>query len=227
MFNMKKFLSLGLVGALLVGGTLAADVPNAEAKKKKQEVKQEVKANQEEGYLFKSALYNYSIRCPQKPLGSIPAKMFFEDNSKKGDVIIFETEGGDIYKVKHAWVVLLDAFDDASIPDLNKISEEDALELLKKIDKNNGYAAIALVPISKTNNGIYAVTSKEIEIDTDNDGTPDAVATSDRQLAVTFFRGSFGGRFCVQLIDNPDLRTASVEAYKYGVSTLQENELSW
>ena len=226
MKSVSKILAMALSVLTLAGGILLTDASDVAAKSKKDD-KQTVANAEQNGYLFKSVIYNYTINCPQKPIGSIPAKLFFNDNSKKGEVIIFETFGNNIYDVKTAWVVLLDAFDDKSIPDLNTIDEKATEELLRKIQSNNGYVAIGLVPISKDNTGIYAVTSKEIEIDTDGDGTPDTAATTDRQVAVTFFRGKFGGRFCVQLIDNPNLRTESVENYKIGVGSLKETELAW
>lgn len=212
----KKILLAGLIGAIFMGNATGV----CDAKKAKAETKQTTAAV--EGYLYQSPLYNYTIVCPQKPAGRIPAKLFFEDNSKRGEVLIFESDPYNAYNVKYAWIILLDAFDNASIPDLNKISDEDALKMIEKIEQNNGYAAIGIVNITETNKGIYAVTAKEIEIDEDGDGEPDAVATADTQEAVTFFRGNKGGRFCVRLIDNPQLRKATVEAYQVGVSTLTE-----
>ncbi len=223
----RKCLSVALCAAITAGITFALPTDTAFAKKNKEKKQSATAEAQQEGYLFTSANYHYTILCPQKPIGSVPAKMFFNDNSKRGDVIIFETFDNDIYKVKSAWVVLADAFDDESIPDLNKINEKDGLELLKKIQSNNGYAAMGIVDISDKNRGIYAVTAKEVEIDTNNDGNFDTVATSDTQTVVTFFRGNLGGRFCVRLIDNPDLRKAMVDAYKYGISTLREVPLKF
>ena len=176
----------------------------------------------EEGYWQDSARYNYRINCPKKPLGVIPAKLFFDDNNKKGDVIIFETVGDDIFNVKTAWVVLVDAFAEDSLPDLTKLNDDATKSMLKKIQENNGYVLIDMVDLPNKNKGIYAITAKEVEIDSDNDGKVDAVAKTDNQLAVTFFRGNLGGRYCVQLIDNPQLRETVLADYQIGVGSLTE-----
>ncbi len=175
-----------------------------------------------EGVWKQSARYDYKILCPKEPLGVVPAKMFFNDNNKKGDVIIFETFGGDIYNVKTAWVVLTDAFPADAFPDLTKLSDEECTSLTKKIQESNGYLFVSMVDLPEKNKGIYAVTAKEIEIDEDNDGKVDGIAKSDTQTAVTFFRGQYGGRFCVQLIDNPDIRESAIVDYKNGVLSLTE-----
>ena len=215
-FSGKRVLSTAMAAALLAGFAFGG---TAIAKSKQTDTN----ATQEiEGYLFKSARYNYQLICPKKPLGAIPAKLFFNDQNKKGDVIIFETVDGNIYNVKTAWIVLVDAFAADSLPDLTKLTTEESRSMLEKIQENNGYVMIALVDLPPKNKGIYAITAKEVEIDSDNDGKPDAIAKTDTQMAVTFFRGDLGGRFCMQLIDNPQLRTAAVEDYQNGVLSFKE-----
>ena len=174
-------------------------------------------ANTREAYIHTSTQYGYTILCPYRPAGIIPASMLYED--KKGDVLIFENDG---YTIRHAWVVLVDAFDNKAVPDLNKISEEDAKSYLEKLMHSNGYEGISLVNLTKDNKGIFAVTAKEIEIDSDGDGVFDMTATAETQEAVTFFRTEKGRCFSVQLIDNPELRPEAVGAYQFGVSSLRE-----
>ena len=169
-------------------------------------------------YSHVSREYGYGILCPAKP-NVVPASMFYGDETKKGEVLIFDNDG---YNVKHAWVVLVDAFDDNGVPDLNKLSEEEAKEQLTKIQQSNGYEGIALLNISENNKAIFAVTAKEVEIDTDGDGEPDTTAVADTQMAVSFFRGPKGGRYSVQLIDNPDLRQESIDEYQLGISSFKE-----
>ena len=216
--------AIGKIAALFlttafIGGAVAFTPTDANAKDKQESAKVVAPT---EGYWQTSARYNYKILCPYKPEGVIPAKMFFNDNSKKGDVIILETFGGDIFNVKTAWVVLVDAFEPDALPDLTKLNDESSKSMLEKIQENNGYVFIAMAELTDGNKGIYAVTSKEVEIDSDNDGKVDAVAQTDKQTVVTFFRGQLGGRFCVQLIDNPDLRTAIVNQYQGGVASFTE-----
>ena len=168
-------------------------------------------------YTYTSKLYGFTIQCPQKPVGVIPASMLYD--GEKGDVLIFENEE---YNIKYAWIVTEDAFDDAKVPDLNKLDEKAAEELLKNIMGSNGYEGIMLVNLMEKNKAIYAVTGKEVEIDTDGDGKPDATATADTQMAVLFFRGEKGGRYAMKLIDNPTLRAASLAAFQKGAATFRE-----
>ena len=77
-----------------------------------------------------------------------------------------------------------------------------------------------LVNVTEANKAIFAMTAKEIEIDEDGDGTPDATATADNQMAVLFFRGENGERYGLELIDNPTLRPASVAPFLAGAATL-------
>ena len=168
-------------------------------------------------YTYTSQQYGYTIQCPQKPVGVIPASVLYED--RKGDVLIFDNDG---YNIKYAWIVLTDAFDNKSVPDLNKLKEADAEKLLSGIMGSNGYEGIMLVNLNAKNKAIYAVTAKEIEIDENGDGQIDGVAKADTQMAVAFFRTEKGNRYGVELIDNPDLRESSLAAFQKGITTLKD-----
>ena len=48
-------------------------------------------------YTYTSKQYGFSIQCPQKPVGVIPASLLYED--KQGDVLIFDNEE---YNIKYA-----------------------------------------------------------------------------------------------------------------------------
>ncbi len=172
-------------------------------------------------YTFVSPRYGYTMLCPSAPAGVIPASMFYEDNNKKGDVIVFDSTG---YNVKYAWVVLVDAFDDKSVPDLNKISEKEAGEYLQKLMHSYGYEGISLINLSDSNKAIYGLTARSLEIDTNGDGVPDTTAEAATQMAVTFFRTEKGRCVSVQLIDNPTIREDALAAYQRGVTTLREYE---
>lgn len=168
-------------------------------------------------YTYTSQQYGYTIQCPQKPVGVIPASALYED--RKGDVLIFDNDG---YNIKYAWIVLTDAFDNKSVPDLNKLKEADAEKLLSGIMGSNGYEGIMLVNLNAKNKAIYAVTAKEIEIDENGDGQIDGVAKADTQMAVAFFRTEKDNRYGVELIDNPDLRESSLAAFQKGITTLKD-----
>ena len=81
-----------------------------------------------------------------------------------------------------------------------------------------------LINLTAGNKAIFAMTAKEIEIDEDGDGTPDATARTDRQMAVLFFRGANGARYGLELIDNPNLRADTVSAFLAGARTMQALE---
>ena len=220
----KIITALGLMGVLMLG----TGMQQTEAKKKaapKPAVTMEAKAapqeakaddNQQGSYVYTSSKYGYSINCPQKP-HVIPASELYE--GKQGEVLIFDNEG---YNIKNAWVIIKDAFDDAKMPDLNTIDEAAAKAYLDGLMKSNGYEGIMLINRNATDRAIYAITAKEVEIDSDGDGQPDMTATADTQMAVTFFRGNKGGRYSVQLIDNPDLRDTAIDAFQKGVVSFTE-----
>lgn len=170
-----------------------------------------------EVYLFASTNYGYTMLCPHRPLGVVPASMLYE--GQKGDIIVFDN---DEYNIKHAWVVLVDGFDDKAVPDLNKISEADAKTYLEKLMKSSAYEDISLVNISTANKGIFGISAKEVEIDTDGDGEFDTTAVADTQEAVTFFRSEKGRCIAVHLIDNPVLRPEAITAYQFGISSFRE-----
>ena len=79
-----------------------------------------------------------------------------------------------------------------------------------------------LISRTKKDKAIYAITAKEVEIDSNGDGKPDMTAKADTQMAVTFFRGNKGGRYSIQLIDNPDLRNSAIALFQKGVTTFKE-----
>jgi hypothetical protein len=166
-------------------------------------------------YAYESKAYGYRIRCPKQPAFVIPA---VELDGHEGEVLIFENED---YYIKHAWIIHVNAFSEDSVPNLNAISPEESVELLKGIMDSNGYEGIMLINLTEDNKAIFATTAKEIEIDEDGDGTPDATARADSQMAVLFFRGTNGSRYGLELIDNPELRDASVAAFLSGARSMQ------
>ena len=214
----KRFFSVCLMAMVaLAASVLPVSAEEATAEPAQTEAAAQQSAEEEDAYIHTSEEYGYTIACPYRPAGVIPASLLYED--QKGEVLIFENEG---YQIRHGWVILVDAFDDKAVPDLNKISEEDAKGYLEKLMHSSGYEGISLVNLTKDNKGIFAVTAKEVEIDTDGDGVFDTTATASTQEAVTFFRTEKGRCFSVQLIDNPELRPAAVAAYQIGVSSLRE-----
>lgn len=166
-------------------------------------------------YTYESTAYRYRIMCPKQPVGVIPASALFEN--REGEILIFENEE---YHIKYAWVILVNAFSENSVPDLNKINPEEAVKLLGGIMGSNGYEGIMLLNLSDSNKAIFATTAKEVEIDEDGDGVVDATATADSQMALLFFRAENGQSYGLELIDNPELRSDSLSSFLEGARTL-------
>jgi len=164
-----------------------------------------------------SPVYGYMLFCPQKPNEIVPAQELYED--KRGDVLIFDSEE---HNIKKAWVILKNGWDENALPDLNKITPEETETLLKNMAANSGYEGIALVELTPDNKAVFAVTGREIEIDTTGDGVPDTLAKADTQNALVFFRGNHGGRFTAILIDNPIPRQESVVEFQQCLGSFSE-----
>lgn len=168
------------------------------------------------GYKYTSERYGYSIICPFKPIGVLPLSLL--DENEHGDVLIFASEG---YDLKHAWIVMTDAFNDKEMPNIDNLNEKEQQALIDKLMNTGMYEFVRIADINDRK-GIYAVTAKIIDIDTNGDGVIDETAESDTQMIKTFFKGQFGGNFSIQLIDNPEITRAGVQAYQLGVCTFQE-----
>ena len=224
--NLKKYMGTSLL-ALAVAFSLNTALPAAAAAAEAEAAAPETTAAAEttEGvvkwdnpYTYTSAQYGYSITCPQKPVGVIPASALSE--GLQGDVLVFANDG---YNIQRAWVVLYNAFTDAEVPaNLAALSEKEQKALIDKLQNKNGYAFARIAQINDKTKGIYAVTAKVMDIDTNGDGKPDETATADTQMVKTFFRGAYGGHFAVELIDNPDLTQQGIADYNAGILTFQE-----
>lgn len=198
--------------------TAAPEAPPAPAAAEAQALSPEeaLELYRDHGVKYTSQRYGYSIVCPKKP-NVIPASLLVEGS--KGDVLIFDNDG---YDIKNAWVVLAEAFDDAELPpDMGQRSESEQMAYIDHLMNTAGYEFVRLTEVAGST-GVYAVTAKEIDVDTDGDGQPDEMMVAENQGIKTFFRGQFGGRFSVQLIDNPELSQAGVSLYQLGLLTFQE-----
>lgn len=212
MKNYKKItMALGMAAILCSGvQSYAAEPADTASANTKQTAPQAALS-----YAYESQTYGYRIMCPQRPVGVIPANALFE--GREGEILIFDNEE---YHIKYGWVILVNAFSEEALPNLNTIDPEAAVGLLNRIMGSNGYEGIMLVNLTDTNKAIFATTAKEVEIDEDGDGVVDATATTDNQMAVMFFRGENGQRFGFELIDNPVLRSESVSTFLAGARTL-------
>ena len=204
---LRMVLAAGVMSAALLGGVSFASAEEAQQPKAQgQELKIDLP------YAYYSKNYDFGIMCPKQPVGVVKASDFFQDVSRQGEVLIFDNVE---YKVTYGWVILKDAFSD-NVPDFNALNEEQAGEQLKKVMGSNPYQGVSLINLSKTNKALLGITAKEVEIDEDGDGVFDAIVTADSQEAVLFFRGEDGGHYCLRLIDNPELRTDSLNTFIVG-----------
>lgn len=141
-------------------------------------------------YTYTSEKYAYSIDCPQKPVGILD--LANQSKDKKGEILIFENQGMDI---TYDWIVMTDAFNDESLPDLTKLTKEQVDELLKEMVKTNGMAVI--VPV-EGQAAIYTIALSE-----------------DR--ATTYIRGKNGQKYAV-VVDAPkDVFKTKLTDYQNGL----------
>lgn len=147
-------------------------------------------------YKYTSEKYGYTIECPQKPVGIVPLNAISPEEN--GDVLIFDNDG---YTIKKAWAISIDAFKEADVPDLDKISDADRTLLFEKL-LSNGYEYAKLVPIDGKN-ALYTAT-----------------AGTDKQVK-TYIRGT-NNRYAVVLVEHPDLTKESIDAYQKGLISFRE-----
>jgi hypothetical protein len=200
--------------------TIVPEVPTADEQQQMTE-EELLQRYIDSGYKYTSQRYGYTIVCPRKP-SVVPASMLF-DEKEKGDVLIFKSTGtGENTIINYAWVIRPDAFDESVIPpDITKQAEAKQKEYLDKFMKSSPYEFIRLTEVDGRS-GVYAVTAKEIEVDTNGDGKMDEIMRAESQMIQTYFRGAYGGRFGVMLMENPDLTKDGVAIYQLGVLTFQE-----
>ena len=197
--------------------TIVADAPSEE-EQQQMTPEEALQAYTDSGYKYTSQRYGYSIVCPTKPT-VVPLSVLFADEKEKGDVLIFKSTG---YDIGYGWIVMPDAFDEGVIPaDITKQPEDKQKAFIDKFMASSPYEFIRLTEVDGRA-GVYAVTAKEIEVDTNGDGKADEVMTAESQMIKTFFRGAYGGRFGVMLMENPKITQDGVALYQFGVLTFQE-----
>lgn len=195
---------------------IAAEMPDGA--RQEMDLEELLQSYMDTGYKYTSPRYGYSIVCPVKP-SVVPLSVLFDDEAEKGDVLVFKSEGMDI---SYGWIVMIDAFDEETIPaDIMTQPEEAQKAFVERFMENAPYSLVRLTEVDGRA-GVYAITAKEIDIDTDGDGQMDDVMTAESQMVKTFFRGQYGGRFGVMLMDNPTITQQGEAYYQLGVLTFQE-----
>lgn len=169
------------------------------------------------GYKYTSERYGYTIMCPGKP-EVIPASLF--DETVKGDVLVFSGSGMEIGK---AWIILINAYDEADVPDnLGTLPEEEKKATVEKFREKFNFADASVVDLGDNKYGMYAITPKEYDVDTDGDGKFDDVAVASNQIIKTYLKGEYGGHFEISLMDNPSLSQEGIAIYNVGLTTFQQ-----
>lgn len=198
--------------------TIVADAPS-EGEQQEMTSEEALQAYKDSGYKYTSQRYGYSIICPTKPTVVPLSVLFGDDEDARGDVLIFKSAG---YDISYGWIVMVDAFDEDMIPDdITKQPEAKQKDYVEKFMANSPYEFIRLTEVDGRS-GVYAVDAKEIEVDTNGDGKYDEVMRKESQMIKTFFRGAYGGRFGVMLMENPDLTQGGIAYYQFGLLTFQE-----
>jgi len=174
--NLFKAMHKVIVAALFVA--LFMVIPKAEAA----------------AYTYTDDTYGFSIECPVEPVGKIDLAR--QPGGNKGVMLIFENDGMDI---NCAWIVMQDAFTDENIPDLRKLTNEQANEVLKEILAQNGVTAI--VPV-EGQPAIYTIAKTE-------------------DTAKTYIRGKNGKNYIVALTANKNIFKDKISAYQQGVATFK------
>ncbi|WP_051533326.1 hypothetical protein [Anaerovibrio sp. RM50] len=168
-------------------------------------------------YKYTSTRYGYSIMCPTQP-NVVPASLF--DETTKGDLLIFE---GDVDNVKKAWLVLINAYEEADLPaNIGTVSDAERKTLLENFANKSMLVNCRVVEVAEKTYGIYGYTPKEFEVDTDGDGKFDDTVTAENQMIKTYMPGEFGGHFMVMLIDNPELSAVGAATYNAALTTFKQ-----
>lgn len=169
------------------------------------------------GYKYTSERYGYSIRCPGKP-EIIPASFF--DETAKGDVLVFSGKDREIYK---AWIILINAYDEADVPDnLGTLPEEEKKATVERFRDKFNFADASVVDLGDNRYGMYAITPKELDVDTNGDGQFDDVVVASNQMIKTYLKGAYGGHFEISLLDNPALSQEGIAIYNVALTTFQQ-----
>lgn len=220
--KLNKLFKSGLAVALaFAAATTFADVNVASAEEavEQQAVEQAEAEKPVLKYNYTSARYGYSIRVPKKP-NVIPLSALPDYANEKGEILIFENEE---YNIKKAYIVMVDAFADADIPQgLVAATEADKKKAIEEFSKKGLFDYVRVAEMEDGKAGMLCLSAKEIEVDTTGDGVPDEIMTADSQMFMTYFRGDYGGRFMVGLMQNPEMTALSQQEYQLALLSFHQ-----
>ena len=123
--------------------TITPEAPSAE-EQAQMTPEEALQAYTDSGYKYTSQRYGYSIVCPTKPT-VVPLSVLFGDSSDKGDVLIFKSNG---YDIAYGWIVMVDAFDEATIPtDIIRQPEDAQRAFIEKFMASSPYEFVRLTEV--------------------------------------------------------------------------------
>ena len=166
------------------------------------------------GFEYTSKTYGFKIACPAEPKVVVNP---FENPKEQGELLVFANDG---IKILYGYQIKLDAFDDKTMPDLNKADKKTLDAYLEKLRVNEAYEYAEVGSISKDNKAVFAVTAKEIEVKDEN-GEVEGVLTAETQNAIAFFRTKSGRCISIQFITDK-IDDEAVENFRKSVMSYQD-----
>lgn len=210
----KIFLTLTLILTMLTATAFAAESePATENQTETESRAHNVDLNGT--YEYTSETYGFKITCPAKPVVVVKP---FEDPNKEGELLVFANEGIDVLL---GYIIELDAFDNAEVPDFNKGKKKVLEEYLKKMREDGFYNSVEIRDVATKNKGVVMVTAKELEVLDDKGEVQDTI-TAEEQRVITYFRTKSGRCIAIQLIDS-QLDNDDYLVYRKSVATYQDS----
>lgn len=166
-------------------------------------------------YEYRSVDYGYTIKCPWQP---VVTNMKFEMPALKGETLFFLNDKNEPL---FAYRIEFDAFDGTKVPDFNTADQKTMDAYIAQLKEANLFEVTTVASITKDTKGVFAITAKELERKNEN-GEVELV-TASNQGAVTYFRTKSGKCMSIMIIAADNLTDELLDAYRYTVTTFQDN----
>ncbi len=171
----------------------------------------------DEPYVYTSEDFKFTITCPIKPVAVVQNP--WQEPERRGEMLVFANEG---FNIQYAYLIQVNAFDNAAVPDFNKADKKTIDEYLENLKDNGGFGSADLVSISPKNKGVYAVTAETIEVRNNETGEVEGEFVADRRDIYTFFRSEAGRCIAIQLL-SVNLDKEFVGTYNHSVRSFKDN----
>ncbi len=167
-------------------------------------------------YLYVSHKYNFSIECPQKPLGVLPLL----DEGHPGEMLVFKNDG---YTILRAWIISTNAFSSKDMPDFDKMTPEQEKDYASILAANRGYQEVRFVPLHGKKI-IYAVTPKIVYINSEKNGKKEKIAQNVAQRIEAYVPGQ-RTNYAIVFMNTGAPEAAQIDAYQEGLLSFKELNL--